>query len=150
MVGAYRRYVALSAADRRLVREAALLMAVVRICLGRRSLLDVRRFLSWCTTRWPHADPPGPAAALRIQWAVAAAGRRMPGGTCLVQALTADALLQRRRLPSEVCLVVRKGAAGETPFEAHAWVVSHGVVITGGQDGSRFFLLSRLESPASP
>jgi hypothetical protein len=145
MVAAYRRYVALGAAERRLVVEALVLMAIVRVCLGRRSILEMRRILS----RWlPRSrGQSSQAGSGRIQWAVAAAARRIPGATCLVQALTADALLKRRGMASEVRLGVRRADERPGSFEAHAWVVSDEQIVVGGVETlPDFTVLSRLKA----
>jgi hypothetical protein len=147
MAGAYRRYVALSARDKGLVLEAVLLLAVVRAGLIGCSILRMRRILSLYTKRRGRRGRADREDLSRIQWAIAAATRRIPGATCLVQALTAEALLQRRGLPSELCLGVRKRDTASKSLEAHAWVLCDREVVTGGGDEQpEFTVLSRLSS----
>ena len=146
MVGAYRRYAALSAPDRGLFLETLILMAVVRVCLAGCSVLRVWRILSGYMRYWPGASRRDRADVARIQWAVSAAARRIPGATCLVRALTAAVLLQRRGLRSEVCLGVRKDPESRA-FEAHAWVLCEQHVVVGAvDDRSGFSELSRFTS----
>lgn len=75
-----------------------------------------------------------------IAWAVCAVGRRIPGATCLVQALAAEEMLLRHGHPAEI----RFGAAKEAGkvFVAHAWVVSGGKVLVGGESESRYLSLT--------
>lgn len=146
MVGAYRRYVALSAPHRELIVETLVLMAVVRACLAGCSVLRVWRILSGYARYWPGASRRDHADVAQIQWAVSVGARRIPGATCLVQALTAAVLLQRRGLRSEVCLGVRKDPASRA-LEAHAWVLCEQHVVVGaGDEQSGFLELSRFTS----
>jgi hypothetical protein len=147
MVGAYRRYVALSARERGLVLEALLLMVLVRVGLAGCSVLRVRRMLSLYTERRGSCGGSDRGDLQRIQWAVAAGARRVPGATCLVQALTADALLRRRGFPSEMCLGVRKRGTPSGSFEAHAWVLCDRQLVVGALDEQPgFTVLSRFSS----
>src|SRR5207248_10673296 len=72
----------------------------------------------------------------RLGWALGAAARRVPGATCLVQALAARILLGRQRIPA----VVRIGVARErgAPLESHAWVESEGRVVVGDAHLDRY------------
>lgn len=79
--------------------------------------------------------PPLSAAERRIiercAWAVAVAARFVPWRSdCLVQALAARDWLTRQGIESRLAIGVprQKGAQ----FEAHAWLLSHGITVTGG------------------
>jgi hypothetical protein len=147
MVGAYRRYLALSARERGLVLEALLLMALVRVGLAGSSVPRMRRLLSLYTERRRHRGRADREDLQRIQWAVAAGARRIPGATCLVQALTADALLRRHGFPSEMCFGVRKPGTPSRSLEAHAWVLCDRQVVVGALDEQPgFTVLSRFPS----
>jgi hypothetical protein len=83
---------------------------------------------------------PAPArfdpAVARLGWAVRAASRRIPRASCLTQALSAQLLLARRGLSSELKIgVTRDPVKG---FAAHAWVLVEGRVLVGGRDTARF------------
>lgn len=147
MVAAYRRYAGLDRADRRLVLEAVIVMAIVQVLLRRSSCVGLRRALSrYARWRTPSLAP-DTRYIERIQWAVSAASTRIPAATCLVQALTADTLLQRGGFDSELCLGVRKRGAEPESFEAHAWVTCEQRVVVGaGDDPAGFTLLSRSGS----
>ncbi len=56
----------------------------------------------------------------RVLWCVQTASRFVPRATCLVQALTARALLNRAGIRADVQIGVAKSADGS--FQAHAWV----------------------------
>ena len=80
-------------------------------------------------------SPPPGAAQRRIidrtAWAVAVAARFVPWRSdCLVQALAARAWLSAQGIESRLVIGVpgQKGAR----FEAHAWLLSHGITVTGG------------------
>jgi hypothetical protein len=61
--------------------------------------------------------------------AVSAVARRIPGATCLTQALALDLLLRRRGVVAR--LVVGVSNRGER-FGAHAWLEYEGRVLIGG------------------
>ena len=67
----------------------------------------------------------------RAAWAIAVAARYVPWRSdCLVQALAARAWLTRHGIESRLVLGV-PGQKGPR-FEAHAWLLSHGIAVTGG------------------
>jgi hypothetical protein len=124
-------------ADRRLLLEAFLWLVVMRIGLA---LLPYRVLRRLAGDHAPDAD--NKADLSRLPWAIAAAARRIPGATCLPQALAAQAMLSRRAVPS----VLRIGVAGpgaESRIKAHAWVECRGDVIVGKlEDLEQYAVLS--------
>ena len=57
----------------------------------------------------------------------------MPGtGTCLVQALALQVLLEREGFPASLCIGVARGQRGQ--LEGHAWVESQGRILIGGSE----------------
>ena len=73
----------------------------------------------------------------RLAWAVQAAARRVPGATCLTQALALHRLLAKAGHASEIRIGVAKGERGS--LESHAWVVCDGRVLVGdGGDLARY------------
>ena len=145
MVRAYRRYAALASGDRRLLVEAIVLLAAIQACFRLSSVRNLRRMLSWYAR--VGARPMRPDMTVeRVGWALAAAAARIPA-TCLVQALTADTLLQRRGFVSEVCLGVRKDGSPARSFEAHAWVQCENRIVVGAvDDQAGYTVLSRLRA----
>ncbi len=68
-------------------------------------------------------------------WAIEAAARRLPGATCLVQAIAGRCVLSARGVDS----VVRIGVAprGRGRFTAHAWLEVAGRAVIGGAESPR-------------
>jgi len=64
-----------------------------------------------------------------VVWAVDAIGSRVPGTTCLVEALSADCMLRRRGHASALKIGVKRGTA--MSIDAHAWVECSGAVVIG-------------------
>ena len=80
-----------------------------------------------------HAGAEGDGAVRRVEWAVAAARRRLPWTIpCLAAAVAANRLLAWRGIASELWLGVRQGS--DTSVDAHAWVIAEGRVVTGGAE----------------
>ena len=71
---------------------------------------------------------PDPASARSVRRAVDRAARTIPGSACLAQALTAEVLLRRAGQPVRLSIGV---APDGQPLDAHAWVESAGVLVTG-------------------
>jgi hypothetical protein len=72
-----------------------------------------------------------------IAWAHTVLARLFGGRfTCLMLALSARAMLQRRRLPTLLVLGVRRGPEDGSKLGAHAWVLSQGIEIVGGDTRS--------------
>ena len=81
------------------------------------------------------------AAVTQISWAVRAISRRLPGTRqCLVQALAAKWMLQRRRIPSTMYFGMAKDATGQ--LRAHAWLRSGSQVLTGSQGRQQFTVVA--------
>jgi hypothetical protein len=72
-------------------------------------------------------------AALRVQRAISRAARCMPWDCkCLVQAIVARTMLDRRGIDGTLYLGVKRG--GAQGIEAHAWIRTGMWLITGGHD----------------
>lgn len=87
------------------------------------------------------------AVIAQIGWAVWAVSRRMPGTSqCLVQALAAKWMLQRRRIPSTMYFGMAKDDEGQ--HTAHAWLRSGAQVLTGAQGRHHFTVVATFaETP---
>jgi hypothetical protein len=117
----------LGAADRSLVIEAA--MSLVCVSLGLRLLPFP--ILRTCLDRRSR----GIGHSIdRITWSVKAAGRRLPGTTCLAEALVVHSMLRRYGHAAELRLGVRDATFGKSPLDAHAWVECNGTVVIGTVD----------------
>lgn len=120
-----------SAAERRLVVEAALLLSVARLGLAWTALATTREWLARFSRT--AGAPDAHLQRQQIVEAVAAAGRRAPfKATCLLEALAVEAMLRRRGHDARLRLgVMRPSANG---LGAHAWVELNGDVVVGQLD----------------
>jgi hypothetical protein len=147
VIALFCRFTSLDRSDRRLVLEAAWLMALVWTGLRLLRLATLRRILDRYAGPPPGLPRPDPPSSGRVRWAISAVAARFPA-TCLVQALAADVLLRRRGLGSVLRIGVRLRGSRDVPLEAHAWVECGGAVVTGAiADLSEFKV---LHTPGSP
>jgi hypothetical protein len=146
----------LSPARRRLVIEAIMWLALVRVAtaaLPYRRVASLLRLtqsepgdvsLAPSAERWPGAGRPDAEA---IGWAVrAVAARTSRLSTCLVQSLAGYLMLRRHTVPSVVYLGVGKDAAGE--FTAHSWLRCGDHVVTGGGSHERYSVIAAYRPAA--
>ncbi len=132
-------------ADPRLAAEAAVLLVLIRTAFRLLPFAATDRWLARATAARVamRPDPTRPATAERVGAAVRAAARRLPGTTCLAEALAAEAMLRRRGIPSTRHIGVRAPARGRR-LDAHAWLESDGTVIVGNtSDLDGYRVLSR-------
>jgi Transglutaminase-like superfamily len=138
-----RKFLLLSAVERRLLLEAAFFLGGTKVGLVLLPFQTLRRFLDGFArvSTWPHKA--NKVTVERIMWAVKTAGWYMPRSrTCLTQALTARVLLVRRGYPAVIHIgVVSEDGKG---FQAHAWVESGGEVVIGGYELERYTSLIAL------
>ena len=140
------KFLHLDPAERRLLVGAALLISVIRPLLRVLPFTRVRGILSRLKAYTGSVPDKSRLSPGRVQWAVRAASRRVPGRvSCLVEAVTAEVLLARSGYPAKFLLGVATAEAGATAkagkragFEAHAWVESGGSVIAGKGELERF------------
>jgi len=142
MIRWYRKLTSLSRSQRAMVLEAVLLMSVAWVGLRVLRFLALRRALDRLAafTSRPTGTA-GPTCLHSVRWAITSAASRLPGATCLVQALAADVMLRRRHLASELRFGVRVLTGGRAPFEAHAWIESDGGAVIGVAEHQSEFLL---------
>lgn len=143
MPNVVRKFIRLAPGRRVLLVRAVLTLAAARLATWMLPFATGRRLL----TRTKATAPTGPIGPTReqIRWAIMHARRVVPGATCLPQALTAESLLLRSGLPSQLHIGVRKAA--DDGLEAHAWVESDGRIVIGDLPGG-LATYSRL--PALP
>ena len=148
MIALYRKFTSLDRLDRRLVLEAAAVMAFVWTGLRLLRFPTLRRLLDrYAATSSPlHAGTSPSRTIGKVRWAITAVAVRIPSATCLVQALAADAILRRRGLAPELHIGVRARATSGIPIEAHAWVECDGSVAIGSIGDLSDFTLLRLPS----
>lgn len=121
MVRQLQRLAALSVDERWLLLRAAAVVASMRgaLWLFPFHWICERARGSGAARRRPEAVPPG-----RLAWAVQVAARRIPGASCLTQALALQWLLVRTGRAALLRIGVAKDAG--RGFESHAWVECEG------------------------
>lgn len=88
------------------------------------------------------------AAAAPIGWAVGSLGERLPGmRQCLVQAVAATWMLQRRRIPSTLYFGLAKDEEKSADLKAHAWVRCGTLVLTGEAERHDFTVVASFAAP---
>jgi len=142
-MGRLASFVALPSAEQRLIVAAAVLLAGIRIGLWVLPFRSVRGAVRRLGNRPRSRSDSGPPVE-RIVWAVGAADRLVPRTTCLVRALAAQALLERRGYASQLRFGVAGGAG--RAFEAHAWLERDGRVLIGGPVQERYVPMPALDS----
>lgn len=133
--------------DWRLLAEAAGCLVAARLAVW---FVPFRRLATGLGDKMvesPAEDTePQRATATRIGWAVRALGRRLPWmSQCLVQAVAATWMLQRRRIPSTLYFGLSKDTDGE--LKAHAWVRSGTQVLTGAKGRHGFTVVATFAEP---
>jgi Transglutaminase-like superfamily len=124
-----RRFLSLSASDRRLLVEAALCLGAIRIGLWLLSFPTLWWLLD--RARGPSVMAPSRLSPDRITWALNMTSPLVLGvRPCLARALAAQLLLVRRGLPARLRVGVAKGDQGQV--QAHAWMETDGKIVTGG------------------
>jgi hypothetical protein len=140
---AFQRYRALDPEAQRLFWQAVRLLAVVGVSLRLRGFQQTKERLR---KKLPAqtAERQGTADALqKICRMVQAAAHYGPGHpTCLEQSLVLWFLLQRRGIPAQLRIGVRKLPE---KFEAHAWVECDGVALNQGEEVHRHYAAFEAE-----
>jgi hypothetical protein len=125
---ALRKFFNLSRRDRLLLMRAAVrvLAAVVLVRFFPYSILKKNLQVGpvCAKTLSPYVS------AERAVWAVEAAARRMPGTTCLSNALACRSLLARHGYRANLRIGVAKDATGK--IASHAWLELRGSTLIGG------------------
>jgi len=131
LTAALRGFVRLTPADRWLVIEAALLVAVVRPGVVVLRMRTLRRALLTYARLFARRSPGSVDTTARVGWAIEAATRRVPGRTsCLVDGLVGEAMLRRQGLDATLRIGVRRPDGGA--LAAHAWVECDDRIVIGG------------------
>ena len=77
--------------------------------------------------------------------AIRRASRLARGATCLARAIAAKCLLRREGWHPSLSLGVSRDAAGD--LRAHAWVISNGVTVAGGEEAAQYCPLTPSGEP---
>lgn len=129
MLKRLRSLIGFPASEQWLALRALGALALVRLALWLLPFGRVRVLAERMTSRRGAASDPALARAVRR--AVNRAARTIPGSACLAQALAAELLLRRAGQSVRVSIGV---APDGTPLDAHAWVESAGVLVTGDRE----------------
>ena len=132
-----RSVLAVSTRERLLVAEAAVLLVGVWAAIRVIAHTRLRSGLDSLPAPLLESD----TAREDVGWAVDAADGATPGDrSCLVRALVAEAMLERRGHET----VLRFGVDGaDRDMEAHAWLESGGEIVVGGENREAY---TRLEA----
>jgi len=115
--------------DRHLLVEATIWLAVARLAVLVVPFKRLAPHLGDAMTETPTEAVPADGWPERIAWAIAAASKATPWKTpCLAEAIAAQRMLRRRRIPSTMYLGLTKD--GDV-MAAHAWVRCGRATITG-------------------
>jgi hypothetical protein len=112
--------------ERYLLLYAAMWVAAMRLALSTLPFRQVRRLAA---NRAPVSPRLAAVPVKNLAWAVQAAARRVPGASCLTQALALQRLMAQAGRPAELRIGVAKDTAHG--FQSHAWVDFEGNVIVG-------------------
>jgi hypothetical protein len=130
-------------ASLRLRLAATLLLAAVRATLSCVPYRIATRLFARLSQRSRRADARTHDVGTIVN-AVEHASVRIPGAEhCLTKAIATHILLARRGHPAELCIGVLPDP--RSPFPAHAWVESGGVVVIGGADSAQRYLRLRSQ-----
>ena len=111
----------------RLVLEAGAWSLFVHVGLRVLSFASLRRALDVCSRSGELQQGDDVS---HIVWSVEAVSRRMPGGrSCLIDALTAEAMLRRRGYEPILHLGARRQS--DPPVDGHAWLVCDNQIVVG-------------------
>jgi Transglutaminase-like superfamily len=139
---AMRKFWQLSSAERGLLLNAGVVLAVYRVALW---------VLPWNRVAVSRPSPgesrAEPSSVESLEWAVRTARRMVPLATCLTQALALHHLLARAGYESSIHIGVAKTAG--RGFEAHAWVEYAGVtLLSSPSEVAHYSRLLALRAPS--
>jgi hypothetical protein len=143
-----RKFLYLAPRDRRLLVSTTILLGAIRLGLRLLPFRTMRRMVIQLAQTPTGLHPTKQYSVDRLAWAVTVASRYVPKATCLAQALAAQVLLGRYGYLSQLRLGVARDEEGR--LEAHAWLESHGRIVVGGGELSRYTLLSGMEKDHEP
>jgi hypothetical protein len=139
-MGAIRKFLKLGGTRQRLALQA--LAAVVRSSVAVH-LLPFSRITRSFKRQNSIVANSSPYSPEQIAWSVAAVGRRVPGASCLAQALALARMLASHGYRSDVEIGVTRSKGRK--IAAHAWVRHNGQVILGG-DSDAYHVIARFPS----
>jgi hypothetical protein len=136
----------LPAAEKRLALRAIALLAATRAALR---ILPFERAHTLIAGSTRPAEPGARDLPQAVRRAVIRASRSLPGSSCLAQSLVAERLLRKGGHPARLSIGVAKAegaASARIGLDAHAWVESGGLLVTGDDPQERYQLLATFGS----
>jgi hypothetical protein len=120
------RFLRMTGAERSLLAEATMFLALARLVL---LVVPFRRIVPWLE-RAPDSAARDATAIAAVRQAVTVAARTVPwNAVCLPQAMASKAMLARRGQGS--ALHIGAGRSDRRALTAHAWLVAGGEVVIG-------------------
>ena len=141
----FRQFRDLTSADRRLLVATGAVVLGVRLMLW---FLPARRIAAMTFGHKgvePNTAGGTSVSAQRLAWAVQTTSRRIPGASCLTQALSLQLLLRRSGVASSLKIGVARAARGEG-YVAHAWLEAGPRVLIGAGELERYAFLSDVSA----
>jgi hypothetical protein len=137
-----RKYLRRSWRDRLWLIEATVCLGLARLAIGVLPFRWLAPYLGQQQWESPATDVPDASEHVRrISHTVLTMSQHVPWqSTCLVQAIAAKMMLQRRGTCSTLYLGVAKD--GDEGLLAHAWLRSGTTILTGGPGWERFTVVS--------
>lgn len=138
------KFIRLPFIEKKLLILSALLLVASKISL---SLFSFKSLLNYIDSlkQKPESKKTYNISEEKIVWAVEVAGKYVPYATCLVRAITAQALLKKYGFSSDLRIGILKNDKGK--IDAHAWIERHGKIIIGNLDDlSRFNAFPTLKN----
>ncbi len=132
----------LPAAEKTLAVRAIFYLALTRVALRLLSFDRLHALMAGRTVAAARTDEMWPLAVRR---AVLRASRSLPGSSCLAQSLVAERLLRRGGSHARLTIGVAPAdatSATRATLDAHAWVESGGVLVTGDDPHERYRILA--------
>lgn len=137
------KFLQLSWSERWLLLKSLLLVATLRMALSLLPLQKLLRTAEWAGKPRSRLQGSSREPVDKITWAIRVSARRVPGASCLTQALASLILLGRRGYAAQLRVGVLRPEAGT--LQAHAWVeIDDQVIIGGSGDLSSFAQFPRL------
>lgn len=139
-----RKYFLLTGQQKKLFVEAYLMLGLYRIAIIIRSFKSLVTGLNY-NEKSTHVDISDEKKQLSILIgnAVTTVANHTPWqSTCLVQALTTQRMLRKRKIAGMFHLGVTMNSAENDPLAAHAWLVCGDEILTGKVGIERYTILS--------
>lgn len=148
LINKFGTFIKLRFKDKLLVLETFILTAIARVIILIIPFNKIKKHIGIHKKETSfEIDNTTSQIAFRVGWAVGHVSKNTPWQSkCLVQALTAQRMLKRRKVSSTIYLGVKKK---EGKMEAHAWLRCGHIYVTGGINKDEFTEVARFALEAS-